>query len=56
MPTYDLLREVAESAGFATEERFFYVLRNRHLASPAGHGAGSSQTDCVQVFRKEPMP
>lgn len=53
IPTYDLLRELAESMGFRTEERFFYLLRNRFMRIPRGPRSGLIKTDCVQAFRKE---
>jgi len=53
IPTYDLLRELAESMGFRTEERFFYLLRNRFMRIPRSARSGLIKTDCVQTFWKE---
>jgi DNA modification methylase len=53
VPTYDLLRELAEAEGFLAEDRFFYVLRNRFMRIPRSPHSGLIKTDCVQAFRKE---
>lgn len=53
VPTYDLLRELAESEGLQPEDRFFYVLRHRFMRIPRSDHSGLIKTDCVQAFRKE---